>query len=85
MAERMKIIAEDAKTITMLDYFQGHPMHFYMDKATREIHVSAQDMAKALGYKDQEALLGSDAALDALLEYRKKNPDKPFLKTRDDL
>lgn len=80
----MKIIAEDDKQITMLDYFEGQPMRFYKEKATGEIYVNADDMAKILGYTDQDELLGSDAALDALLEYQKENPDKPFLRTSDD-
>lgn len=77
--ERMKVIAEDAKRITMLDYFEGQPVRFYMDKATREVHVNADDMAKCLGYADQHELLSQDAALDVLNEHHKQNPDKPFL------
>ncbi len=77
--ERMKIIAEDAERVTILDYFEGQPVHFYMNKATREFYINADDMAKIMGYADQHELLSQDAALDILSEHHKQNPDKPFL------
>lgn len=77
--ERMKVIAEDAERVTMLDHFEGHPVRFYLDKASGQILVNADDMAKVLGYKDQHELLSQDAALDILNEHKKQNPDQPFL------
>ena len=77
--ERMKVIAEDAERITMLDNFEGQPCRFYLDKASGQVLVNADDMAKILGYKDQHDLLSQDAALDILNEHHKQNPDQPFL------
>ncbi len=77
----MKIIAEDTKRVTMLSYYEGKPVHFYMDKATREIYINSDDMAKVMGYADQHELLSQDAALDMLSEYHKQNPYKPFLES----
>lgn len=85
MKDRMKIIAEDDKKITMLDYFEGKPIRFYMEKSTGTIYTNADDMAKIMGYANQKELLSTDAALDALLEHTKINPGEPFLKTSDDL
>lgn len=77
--ERMKIIDEDADKITMLDHFEGRPVRYYKNKATQEIYVNADDMAKILGFKDQHELLSQDATLDVLNEEQKLNPNKPFL------
>lgn len=77
--ERMKIIAEDTERFTMLDYFEGQPVRFYKSKKTNEVYVNADDMAKILGYKNQEELLSQDATLDVLNEEHRLNPDKPFL------
>ncbi|MFC5270028.1 hypothetical protein [Adhaeribacter terreus] len=77
--ERMKIIAEDAERITMIDHFEGHPVRFYFDKASGQVLVNADDMAIILGYKNQHDLLSQDAALDILNEHHKQNPDQPFL------
>lgn len=80
MAERMKIIAEDAERITMLDYFEGKPVRFYKAKATGELYVNGEDMAQMLGYEDAETMLGSDAALDAMLEHQKEHPGQQIFK-----
>jgi hypothetical protein len=77
---RMKVIAEDSQRITMLDHFEGQPMRFYLDKATKQVYVNADDMAKIMGYSGQHDLLSQDAALDILLEHQRQNPSQPFLK-----
>lgn len=77
--ERMKVIAENAERITMLDHFESQPVRFYLDKASGQLLVNADDMAKILGYKDQHDLLSQDEALDILNEHHKQNPDQPFL------
>jgi hypothetical protein len=80
MSERMRIIAEDAERITMLDYFEGKPVRFYKDKATGEVHINGEDMAMCMGYESLEELMATDHALDAMIEYNKEHPGKPMFK-----
>lgn len=85
MSNQIKIIAEDANKITMLDYFDGQPVHFYFDKITQEVYIDANDVAACLGYANHHEMIGSDEGLDAILDYQKSHPGVPFLTKPEDI
>lgn len=80
-APEMKILHQNDKEIITLGYYQGKPVRFHYDKATKEVHVNADDLAKALGFEGQEEMMSSDEGLDAFLEYQKQNPGQSPLKS----
>ena len=58
-------------------YYDGTPVRFIKNKFTDEIRIAADDVARVLGYDTINSLLGTDASLDAISEWKKSNPGKP--------
>ena len=57
-------------------YYDGTPVRFIKNKFTEEIRIAANDVARVLGYDSINSLLGTDASLDAISEWKKNNPGK---------
>ena len=64
------------------DFFEGERVRFSRNKFTGEINISADDTARVLGFNSIKELLGTDAGLDVINEWKRNNPGKPLFGKR---
>lgn len=75
----MNKTAEDWINEYYTSYFEGYPITFIKNKFTKEVHINADDMVRALGIAgDFKEFLGTDEGLDLINRWNKEHPDMPF-------
>jgi hypothetical protein len=55
----MKYLGEDEKYKYYIDYFNGNPMKFIVDKETDSLNVDGDSVAQLLGFNDFEEMINS--------------------------
>ena len=64
----------------LISYFEGNSMKFYKNLSTGAISMEADGVAKALGYENENDLLGTDESLDVLNQSYKETGVWPLHK-----
>ena len=63
----MKYLGENEQSIYYEDYFEGHPVRFAVDKKTRDVFISFDDMALIGGYKNAGEMIAANK--DLMIEF----------------
>ncbi|MBC7915397.1 MAG: hypothetical protein H7Y07_14890 [Pyrinomonadaceae bacterium] len=62
----MKRISETATHILYVDYFEGQQVRVQQNKSTGELFFFSDDVAKVLGFKDQNEMMQSPKVKEVL-------------------
>lgn len=73
----MKKTGEDLEFEYFQSDFHGIPVRIMKNRITNDVLFNSNDVARCLGFSDFNALLGSDAGLDAVNKWKKDHPDRP--------
>ena len=73
-----EIVFEDDSVIVFVNYFEGNPIRFVLNKTNGELRMDAQAAARCLGFDSLNDMLSTDGALDVINEVKKECPDKPL-------
>ena len=76
----MKIIQETPTHLIFEDYFNGQPLKILKNKATNEILLDMNDVAKIFGFIDATDLMSNNEALDIVNKHWKKTGEFPIKK-----
>tara|TARA_R110002096_G_scaffold27009_3_gene83003 strand:- start:1211 stop:1444 length:234 start_codon:yes stop_codon:yes gene_type:complete len=76
----MKIIQEMPTHLIYQDSFNGQPIRILKNKATNEILLNIEYVARVLGFKDSIELMSSNEALDIVNKHWKQTGNFPIKK-----
>ena len=71
----MKYLKEDEKYKHYVDYYQGYPVRFMVNKKTNDVSVCFDDMARVGGYKSVGEMIAANQDLlnEFLEEFKEGN------------
>jgi len=76
----MKKIQDTPTHEIFLDYFKGQQVRIFKDKVTGEIAFNTDDVAKVLGYENEQAMLKDPKVIERLKQSYDETGKMPLTK-----
>ena len=76
----MKLIQVTETYLVYQGMFGNAPVRYIYSRADQEMFVHSQDLAKALGFSNEQEMCSSDAILDILNDMKEQSGSFPIVK-----